>query len=142
MHRLGPGYKVSVYGFSNAKSSQTSYFLRLILPQSQFRFDNECYLSLPDNHKRVSLSLSRHPSLDAAAAGVDNASNNMNGQDSSSMSQVETSRPAATNSANDSYDLIFKDFNIISVSMVMFFYFILFYLNLSFHVEVVFTWFC
>lgn len=94
----------------------------MILPQSQFRFDNECYLSLPDNHKRVSLSFSRHPSLDAAAAGVDNASNNsVNGQDASSMSQVETSRPAATNSANDSYDLIFKDFNIISVSMVMFF---------------------
>ena len=22
--------------------------------QSQFRFDNECYLNLPDNHKRVS----------------------------------------------------------------------------------------
>ncbi|XP_037920084.1 neurobeachin isoform X8 [Hermetia illucens] len=31
MHRLGPGYK------------------------SQFRFDNECYLNLPDNHKRVSV---------------------------------------------------------------------------------------
>ncbi|KAG8331828.1 hypothetical protein J6590_034217 [Homalodisca vitripennis] len=30
MHRLGPGYKC------------------------QFRFDNECHLSLPDNHKRVS----------------------------------------------------------------------------------------
>ncbi|CAH1393721.1 unnamed protein product [Nezara viridula] len=30
MHRLGPGYK------------------------SQFRFDNECHLSLPENHKRVS----------------------------------------------------------------------------------------
>lgn len=24
--------------------------------QSQFRFDNECYLNLPDNHKRVSIS--------------------------------------------------------------------------------------
>ncbi|XP_043473814.1 neurobeachin isoform X6 [Leptopilina heterotoma] len=33
MHRLGPGYK------------------------SQFRFDNECYLNLPDNHKRVSQEL-------------------------------------------------------------------------------------
>ncbi|KYN41948.1 Neurobeachin [Trachymyrmex septentrionalis] len=31
MHRLGPGYK------------------------SQFRFDNECYLNLPDNHKRLLL---------------------------------------------------------------------------------------
>lgn len=26
----------------------------LLLFQSQFRFDNECYLNLPDNHKRVS----------------------------------------------------------------------------------------
>jgi len=26
----------------------------LIRAQSQFRFDNECYLNLPDNHKRVS----------------------------------------------------------------------------------------
>lgn len=25
-----------------------------VCPQSQFRFDNECYLNLPDNHKRVS----------------------------------------------------------------------------------------
>lgn len=24
--------------------------------QSQFRFDNECYLNLPENHKRVSIS--------------------------------------------------------------------------------------
>ncbi|XP_037030161.1 neurobeachin isoform X5 [Bradysia coprophila] len=41
MHRLGPGYK------------------------SQFRFDNECYLNLPDNHKRVSLT---------GNADIDNAS--------------------------------------------------------------------
>ncbi|XP_055616823.1 neurobeachin isoform X16 [Toxorhynchites rutilus septentrionalis] len=41
MHRLGPGYK------------------------SQFRFDNECYLNLPDNHKRVS----HESSLGSPAAG-------------------------------------------------------------------------
>lgn len=35
-------------------------------PQSQFRFDNECYLNLPDNHKRVSIS-------DAYAAPEDQA---------------------------------------------------------------------
>lgn len=29
----------------------------LFLTQSQFRFDNECYLNLPDNHKRVSQEL-------------------------------------------------------------------------------------
>lgn len=74
------------------------------------------------------MSLSRHPSLDAAAAGVDNATNN---GDNSSLSQVETSRPAATNSANDSYDLIFKDFNILSVSMVMFLIFNLFIFNIE-----------
>ncbi|CAH0719324.1 unnamed protein product, partial [Brenthis ino] len=39
MHRLGPGYK------------------------SQFRFDNECNISLPENHKRVSETA---PKLDAA----------------------------------------------------------------------------
>ncbi|CAB3374567.1 Hypothetical predicted protein [Cloeon dipterum] len=42
MHRLGPGYK------------------------SQFRFDNECYLNLPDNHKRVSLD--DEISVDSAAS--------------------------------------------------------------------------
>nr|XP_029733360.1 neurobeachin-like isoform X11 [Aedes albopictus] len=42
MHRLGPGYK------------------------SQFRFDNECYLNLPDNHKRVSFD----PAAIGGGAGV------------------------------------------------------------------------
>ncbi|XP_057661633.1 neurobeachin isoform X4 [Diorhabda carinulata] len=37
MHRLGPGYK------------------------SQFRFDNECNINLPDNHKRVSENSSQLP---------------------------------------------------------------------------------
>ncbi|XP_054265424.1 neurobeachin isoform X12 [Macrosteles quadrilineatus] len=46
MHRLGPGYK------------------------SQFRFDNECHLSLPDNHKRVSLALTAGP---GSAPGSDPA---------------------------------------------------------------------
>lgn len=32
--------------------------LRCCAPQSQFRFDNECYLNLPDNHKRVSNAVS------------------------------------------------------------------------------------
>ncbi|XP_050551922.1 neurobeachin isoform X7 [Spodoptera frugiperda] len=40
MHRLGPGYK------------------------SQFRFDNECNISLPENHKRVSETTA--PKLDSA----------------------------------------------------------------------------
>ncbi|XP_034139078.1 neurobeachin isoform X18 [Drosophila guanche] len=47
MHRLGPGYK------------------------SQFRFDNECYLNLPDNHKRVShFQLLPATSLMVAGAGL------------------------------------------------------------------------
>ena len=33
---------------------QYSVFPFLFCSQSQFRFDNECYLNLPDNHKRVS----------------------------------------------------------------------------------------
>ncbi|XP_053681698.1 neurobeachin isoform X2 [Sabethes cyaneus] len=48
MHRLGPGYK------------------------SQFRFDNECYLNLPDNHKRVShdSSLMSSSAMGAAASSL------------------------------------------------------------------------
>lgn len=53
--------------------------------QSQFRFDNECYLNLPDNHKRVStggvfkpLTIYENPNVDmvraiAAAAAEANA---------------------------------------------------------------------
>lgn len=50
MHRLGPGYKVNGPKLSliPRKSIENAFF------QSQFRFDNECYLNLPDNHKRVS----------------------------------------------------------------------------------------
>ncbi|XP_055684440.1 neurobeachin isoform X15 [Lutzomyia longipalpis] len=50
MHRLGPGYK------------------------SQFRFDNECYLNLPDNHKRVSVSSPTAANVaPGGTAGVDTA---------------------------------------------------------------------
>ncbi|CAH2088204.1 unnamed protein product [Euphydryas editha] len=44
MHRLGPGYK------------------------SQFRFDNECNISLPENHKRVSETTA--PKLDAEIPSI------------------------------------------------------------------------
>ncbi|XP_064074608.1 neurobeachin isoform X6 [Vanessa tameamea] len=44
MHRLGPGYK------------------------SQFRFDNECNISLPENHKRVSETAA--PKLDAEIPSI------------------------------------------------------------------------
>lgn len=41
--------------------------------QSQFRFDNECYLNLPDNHKRVSaggkpLTIFENPNVEIATA--------------------------------------------------------------------------
>ncbi|EDW72156.2 uncharacterized protein Dwil_GK10290 [Drosophila willistoni] len=61
MHRLGPGYK------------------------SQFRFDNECYLNLPDNHKRVS-----HFQLLPATTGGGG------GGSSSSASDAATSAAAAS----------------------------------------------
>ncbi|KAF4532523.1 hypothetical protein B566_EDAN010815 [Ephemera danica] len=46
MHRLGPGYK------------------------SQFRFDNECYLNLPDNHRRVSAAQVDSPPPSPPAAST------------------------------------------------------------------------
>ncbi|XP_039429712.1 neurobeachin isoform X18 [Culex pipiens pallens] len=50
MHRLGPGYK------------------------SQFRFDNECYLNLPDNHKRVSYeALLQYAAASSSGAGIGGA---------------------------------------------------------------------
>lgn len=39
--------------------------------QSQFRFDNECYLNLPDNHKRVSnapLTIYENPNVEMVKA--------------------------------------------------------------------------
>lgn len=52
MHRLGPGYKASNKMYlSKIIKLMTFYIITL---QSQFRFDNECHLNLPDNHKRVS----------------------------------------------------------------------------------------
>ncbi|CAG9803570.1 unnamed protein product [Chironomus riparius] len=77
MHRLGPGYK------------------------SQFRFDNECYLNLPDNHKRVSFTpstaLNKIVEQRTSQDGNDDARNN-------------------TNNANDSnFNLVCDDFNIASV---------------------------
>ncbi|GBP95783.1 Neurobeachin [Eumeta japonica] len=41
MHRLGPGYRLPRATCANCRISQ-------------FRFDNECNISLPENHKRVS----------------------------------------------------------------------------------------
>lgn len=35
--------------------------------QSQFRFDNECYLNLPDNHKRVSVDPTKTTTVDLNA---------------------------------------------------------------------------
>ncbi|XP_070506082.1 neurobeachin isoform X4 [Chironomus tepperi] len=77
MHRLGPGYK------------------------SQFRFDNECYLNLPDNHKRVSFTpstaLNKIVEQRTSQDGNDDARNN-------------------TINANDSnFNLVCDDFNIASV---------------------------
>ncbi|KAG5684962.1 hypothetical protein PVAND_014167 [Polypedilum vanderplanki] len=75
MHRLGPGYK------------------------SQFRFDNECYLNLPDNHKRVSFT----PSTTTFNAIVEQKTS-QDGNDGN------------TNNAKDSnFNLVCDDFNIASV---------------------------
>lgn len=41
--------------------------------QSQFRFDNECYLNLPENHKRVSISGATMLDIDPDAGTASNA---------------------------------------------------------------------
>lgn len=57
MHRLGPSYKVRI--FSALLMLFLDIFFVMVIfyychLQSQFRFDNECNLNLPDNHRRVS----------------------------------------------------------------------------------------
>jgi hypothetical protein len=60
----------------------------------------------------------RTPSLDLnVAAGVD--TNATNEKDEVSLTPVDTSQAAVISSANDNYDLFFKDVNIISVSMII-----------------------
>ncbi|XP_065076453.1 neurobeachin isoform X3 [Ochlerotatus camptorhynchus] len=63
MHRLGPGYK------------------------SQFRFDNECYLNLPDNHKRVSFE-------PAAIGGGGGAGGGSSAVASTALSSLSPTPPA------------------------------------------------
>lgn len=57
--------------------------------QSQFRFDNECYLNLPENHKRVSES-----------ATVDNTTVNTNMITTPKNVVSEPSTPTATTNAS------------------------------------------
>lgn len=68
MHRLGPGYKVS--GLMLVRFIIVNV---IIWFQSQFRFDNECNINLPDNHKRVSdndESISSMTASDARAVSI------------------------------------------------------------------------
>ncbi|XP_029733328.1 neurobeachin isoform X13 [Aedes albopictus] len=66
MHRLGPGYK------------------------SQFRFDNECYLNLPDNHKRVSFD----PAAIGGGAGVLGGSSSAVVSPGAALSSLSPTPPA------------------------------------------------
>jgi hypothetical protein len=79
--------------------------------QSQFRFDNECYLNLPDNHKRVSFA----PLTTPFNAIVEQKTSN------------DVNEDARIDAKDNNYNLVCDDFNIASVSMPVLFYFILYF---------------
>ena len=84
--------------------------------QSQFRFDNECYLNLPDNHKRVSLT--PRASFDLNAVDVTSMITDDNDDDSGSNVVART--PAAISANESNFNLVYDDFNLASVSMPVF----------------------
>lgn len=104
----------------NSKSRKYQHF-PLFFSQSQFRFDNECYLNLPDNHKRVSLT--PQASFDLNAVDVSSMITDDNDDDGDGSSVV--ARTSAAISANESnFNLVYDDFNLASVSMPVFFFFL------------------
>lgn len=109
-------YKRSSYNTEKLSSPQN--FL-----QSQFRFDNECYLNLPDNHKRVSLM--PQTSFDLSIEAPINDDN-----DDGNGSNVVARTPAAISANESNFNLVYDDFNLASVSMpVLFIYWFLFWLK-------------
>lgn len=80
--------------------------------QSQFRFDNECYLNLPDNHKRVSLTpqISYDVNTDAPAIN--------DGKDDDTGSVLARTSNAAIIAKESNFNLVYDDFNVASVSML------------------------
>ena len=102
----------------NISEHELNISLIFFFLQSQFRFDNECYLNLPDNHKRVSFTpstaLNKIVEQRTSQDGNDDARNN-------------------TNNANDSnFNLVCDDFNIASVSMPVYFFILYFYFLFSY----------
>lgn len=106
--------------------------------QSQFRFDNECYLNLPDNHKRVStggvykpLTIYENPNVDmvraiAAAAAEANALGDVT-EDPERKHQYENlSNPDKNVTADDKNQLVAtaEDVNLPTVSMLFMFSFL------------------
>ena len=94
--------------------------------QSQFRFDNECYLNLPDNHKRVSLTPQASFDLNA----VDVSSMIADDNDDDNGSNVVARTPAAISANESNFNLVYDDFNLASVSMPVFtsFFYLLIFL--------------
>jgi hypothetical protein len=93
--------------------------------QSQFRFDNECYLNLPDNHKRVSLPL-HSPSF---TVDTEQQSTLDHGTEENTGTQAITAKES-------NFNLVCDDFNIASVSMPVFISFFLFYFNLFLNFDI------
>jgi hypothetical protein len=87
--------------------------------QSQFRFDNECYLNLPDNHKRVSLT--PRASFDLNSMDVTSMITDDN-EDGDGSNVVVARTPAAISANESNFNLVYDDFNLASVSMPFFLY--------------------
>jgi hypothetical protein len=85
--------------------------------QSQFRFDNECYLNLPDNHKRVSLT--PRASFDLNSMDVTSMITDDN-EDGDGSNVVVARTPAAISANESDFNLVYDDFNLASVSMPVF----------------------
>lgn len=113
--------------------------------QSQFRFDNECYLNLPDNHKRVSnagaapykpLTIYENPNVEmvkaiAAAAAAANALGDVTEDPDKKQHYENLSHPdkmtnneTGSGSANDENSQLVattEDVDLPTVSMLLFY---------------------
>lgn len=124
--------------------------------QSQFRFDNECYLNLPDNHKRVSNATDpsvpyKHPTIFenpnvemvkaiAAAAAAANALGDVTEDPDKKQHYENLSHPEKTPAVEGETQLIATDdVNLPTVSMLFMFIsfcFLLFFNHLCLFINI------
>lgn len=100
--------------------------------QSQFRFDNESYLNLPENHKRVSIATVSNDESDSSIASYGDV------VDPASLSAIATlnaflptianvsATHSTTNATNANPNTAIDEHNIASVSMLFIYLFVFF----------------